>query len=92
VTEIPTSAVPTLPRGVKFRFDEARNRHVLLAPERAFGLDDAAVAVIELVDGRRTIDEIADILAARFDAPREVIASDIVEMLRDLAQKRVVDL
>lgn len=84
--------VPRLPRGVKLRFDEVRRRHVLLAPERAFGLDEPAVAVIELVDGTRTVDEIIDALAARFAEQREVIAGDVEAMLADLAEKRVLEL
>jgi len=84
--------VPRLPRGVKLRFDEVRGRHVLLAPERAFGLDEAAVAVIELVDGTRSIDQIIDALASRFAEQREVIAGDVEAMLADLAEKRVLEL
>jgi pyrroloquinoline quinone biosynthesis protein D len=86
------SSVPKLPRGVRLRYDELRGRHMLLAPERAFGLDEAAVAVLELVDGKRDVDAIVDTLAARFDERREVIAGDVEAMLRDLAEKRVVEL
>jgi pyrroloquinoline quinone biosynthesis protein D len=84
--------IPSLPRGVKLRFDEVRKKHVLLGPERAFGLDDAAVAVLQLVDGHRSIDDIVDALATRFDEKREVIASDVDAMLRDLAEKRIIEL
>ena len=87
-----SSPIPRLPRGVKLRFDEVRKKHVLLGPERAFGLDDAAVAVLELVDGRRSIDDIVDALAARFEEKREVISGDVEGMLRDLAEKRIVEL
>ena len=40
VTGLAATDVPRLPRGVRLRFDAVRNAHVLLAPERAFDLDD----------------------------------------------------
>ncbi len=83
--------VPRLPRGVRMRFDAVRNAHVLLAPERAFDLDETAATVLELVDGRRSIEQIVDELAARFDADRAVIETDILEMLTELVGKRIVE-
>ena len=63
---------------------------MVLAPERAFVPDDTALEVLKLVDGARSVGAIADALAARFDAPREVIEADVLEMLRDLAERGVV--
>jgi pyrroloquinoline quinone biosynthesis protein D len=84
------AAVPRFARGVRLREDKARGRWVVLAPERAFVPDDTALEVLMLVVGARSVREIADALAARFDAPREVIEADVVEMLRDLAERGVV--
>lgn len=84
------AAVPRFKRGVRLREDAARGRWVVLAPERAFVPDDVALEVLKLVDGARSVGAIADALAARFDAPREVIEADITEMLRDLAERGVV--
>jgi pyrroloquinoline quinone biosynthesis protein D len=92
VTILDPAAVPRLPRGVKLRFDAVRGRHVLLAPERAFGLDEAAVAVVELVDGHRSVDDIVDALATAFAEAREVIAADVAAMLADLVAKRVLEI
>jgi len=72
---------------VKFQFDKVRDAWVLLAPERLFQPDAIAVAVLELIDGRRTFCVITDALAARFEAPREVIAADVSVLLQDLAAK-----
>ena len=83
--------VPRLPRGVRLRFDGARNAHVLLAPERAFDLDAVAASVLELVDGTRTVGAIVDALAERFGEERGVIEGDVVAMLDDLAAKRVIE-
>ena len=84
------ATVPRFPRGVRLREDAARGRWVVLAPERAFVPDDVALEVLKLVDGARSVGAIAETLAARFDAPREVIEADITEMLRDLAERGVV--
>ncbi len=79
--------VPRFPPGVKFRFDAVRAAWVVLAPERLFLPDDQAVEILKLVDGARSLGAIADDLAARFAAPRDVIAADVAAMLGDLAEK-----
>jgi coenzyme PQQ biosynthesis protein PqqD len=83
--------VPRLPRGVRLRHDAVRNQHVLLAPERTFDLDANAVAVLELVDGQRSVRDIAGLLAEKFTADAAVIEADILVMLNDLATKRVLE-
>ncbi len=83
--------VPRLPRGVRLRHDQVRGAHVLLAPERAFDLDEIAVAVLKLVDGERSVSTIVDELAAAFDADRAMIEADVIAMLDDLSAKRVLD-
>ncbi|WP_264047218.1 pyrroloquinoline-quinone synthase PqqC [Methylobacterium flocculans] len=83
--------VPRLPRGVRLRHDAVRNQHVLLAPERTFDLDANAVMVLELVDGQRSVRDIAGMLAEKFTAEVSVIEADILVMLNDLATKRVLE-
>ena len=84
------AAVPRFPRGVRLREDAARGRWVVLAPERAFVPDDTAREVLKLVDGARSGGALAQAHAAPVDAPREVIEADVIEMLRDLAERGVV--
>jgi pyrroloquinoline quinone biosynthesis protein D len=86
------TAVPRFRRGVKFRFDEVRQGWVLLAPERLFMPDEIAVEILKLVDGVRSIDGIVDALAQRFDAPRAVIAGDVVTALEGLSARGGVQL
>lgn len=83
-------SVPHLPRHVRFRFDPARNCHVLLAPELVIMPDAIAVAILEACDGKATIGAIADALAARYQAPRDAVLADCIEMLNDLARKGMV--
>ena len=91
MSDLSGSSVPKLPRGVRLHFDSVRNAHVLLAPERAFNVDGNAVAVLQLVDGKRTLNEIAGDLAARYNADATVIERDISRMIDDLISKRVVE-
>ncbi len=86
------AAVPTFRRGVKFRFDAVRNAWVLLAPEKLFMPDETAVEILKLVDGTRSIDAIVDDLAARFDAPREMIAEDVAATFANLSTRGAVQL
>jgi pyrroloquinoline quinone biosynthesis protein D len=86
------ATVPAFPRGVKFRFDATRDTWVVLAPERLFLPDEQAVEVLKLIDGTRSLGAIVDELAARFNVAREVVATDVVAMLRDLADKGAVTL
>lgn len=84
------AAVPAFGIGVKFRFDEVRKAWVVLAPERLFLPDEQAVEILRLVDGRRSLDAMADELAARFQAPRALIYTDVATMLGELADKGVL--
>jgi pyrroloquinoline quinone biosynthesis protein D len=81
------TAVPRLRPGHKFRFDTVRDAWVLLGPERLFMPDEIAVAILQLVDGRRCVAEIVESLAARYTAPADAIRADVEAMLADLAAR-----
>ena len=78
---------PVLPRHAKLKFDETRKVWVILAPERVLAPDEIAVEVLKLCDGVRDVAAVVDELAAKYAAPREAIATDVVAMLQDLADK-----
>ena len=78
---------PVLPRHTKLRFDETRQVWVILAPERVLAPDEIAVEGLQLCDGVRNVAEMVDALAVKYAAPREAIASDVIAMLQDLADK-----
>ncbi|MDB5458010.1 MAG: pqqD [Caulobacter sp.] len=84
------AAIPRFRRGVKFRRDAVRDAWVLLAPEKLYLPDETAVEILKLVDGERCVGAIADDLAARFDAPRDLILTDVGATLDDLAAKGAV--
>jgi pyrroloquinoline quinone biosynthesis protein D len=76
-----------LPRHAKLKFDETRKVWVILAPERVLAPDEIAVEVLQLCDGQRRVADVIDRLVAKYVAPREAIATDVIAMLQDLADK-----
>ena len=86
------SAVLRFAPHVRFRFDQTRQAWVVLAPERLLLPDEQAVEILQLIDGARTVDNIIDELARRYEAPRDVIAGDVLKMLQDLVDKKVLRL
>jgi pyrroloquinoline quinone biosynthesis protein D len=78
---------PVLPRHARLKFDETRQRWVILAPERVLAPDEIAVEVLQLCDGVRNVEAIIDRLAAKYAAERNAISTDVVAMLQDLADK-----
>ena len=91
MSDVTEASVPRLPRGVRLHFDKVRNAHLLLAPERAFNVDERAVLVLKLVDGTRSVADIAAELAAHFNADASVVGQDVAAMLAGLIDKRVVE-
>ena len=78
---------PVLPRHARLKFDETRQRWVILAPERVLAPDEIAVEVLQLCDGARSVETVIDQLAAKYTAERAAIATDVIAMLQDLADK-----
>jgi pyrroloquinoline quinone biosynthesis protein D len=78
---------PVLPRHAKLKFDETRQRWVILAPERVLAPDEIAVEVLQLCDGVRSVADVIDQLAEKYVAERDAIATDVITMLQDLADK-----
>ncbi len=85
--EVSEASKPILPRHARLKFDETRQVWVILAPERVLAPDEIAVEVLHLCDGVRSVAEMVDQLAEKYAAPREAIATDVIAMLQDLADK-----
>ena len=80
--------IPKLPRHAKLRFDEARKKWIINAPERVFELDEIAAEVMQLIDGKSSIIDIVDILVKKFEgASKDVVKKDVLTMLQPLAEK-----
>jgi len=78
---------PKLPRHARLKFDETRQVWVILAPERVLAPDEIAVEVLQLCDGVRNVAALVDQLSIKYAAPRDAIATDVIGMLQDLADK-----
>ncbi|MEA2885601.1 MAG: pyrroloquinoline quinone biosynthesis protein [Bradyrhizobium sp.] len=78
---------PIMPRHAKLKFDEVRQRWVILAPERVLAPDETAVEILQLCDGVRSVEQMIDGLAAKYAAERAAIGADVIAMLQDLADK-----
>jgi pyrroloquinoline quinone biosynthesis protein D len=88
---ITADSVPWLAPGVRLKDDKARGQTVLLAPERVLVPDATAVEVLQRLDGRQSVAQLSQALAAEYDAPAQTIQADVLEMLADLAEKGFVE-
>lgn len=82
--------IPRFAPGVRLHHDQARERWVVMAPERMFIPDDVALEVLRLIDGARDEDVIVATLAEKFAAPTAVIAVDVRTMLDDLVNRGAI--
>ena len=90
-TIVSSEIILKLPRHAKLRFDKARDKWIILAPERVFELDEIAYEVISRCDGERTVTDVVNELCLKFDqVEREVIMNDVIGMLQNLADKGFV--
>jgi coenzyme PQQ biosynthesis protein PqqD len=81
------TSVPRLWKLARLDYDAVRGRPVLLYPEGAVLLNDSAKAILELVDGRRTVGEIAAILGERY---HQDVADDVADYLLNLANRELI--
>ena len=90
MAKIDETSVPSFPPGVRLKLDETRKAWLLLAPERVLLLDEVAVEVLRLVDGKTTVGMIGDDLSVKFSAAREEVVGDVIEMLEDLQERGLI--
>jgi pyrroloquinoline quinone biosynthesis protein D len=79
---------PRLVDGVRLQYDDVREEHVLLVPEGAVRLNETAAHVLELCDGRRSLEEIADTLSQRYSGAD--VAADVRELLGGMGERGLV--
>ena len=88
IIKLTKNDVPKLPRHAKLRYDEARNKWIINAPERVLELDEIASEIMQLVDGLLSINNIVKELLKKYkEAPEQEISIDVLSMLQSLADK-----
>ena len=75
------ATVPTLPRHVKLRHDEARERWIMQAPERVLVPDETALEIVRLCDGEVSIGDVVLVKGSRGGGVRPAMRV-IIDALR----------
>jgi coenzyme PQQ biosynthesis protein PqqD len=79
---------PRLATGVRLHRDKVREQDVLLFPEGALVLNETALEVLGLVDGERTLDDIATVLSERYEGAD--VKDDVSELLDGIGERGLV--
>jgi coenzyme PQQ biosynthesis protein PqqD len=80
-------SIPRLWRLARIEYDPARRRPVLLYPEGAVLLNETGRAILELVDGTRSVARIAAELSERYQTD---VTEDVTEYLSRLAERELI--
>ncbi|WP_053375428.1 pyrroloquinoline quinone biosynthesis peptide chaperone PqqD [Paenibacillus sp. FJAT-27812] len=70
---------PRLRPPARVKYDQTRQTDLLLIPERIIHLNGTAGAILQLVDGKRTVSQIVDELQAKYN--QASLLADVVEFL-----------
>ena len=83
------SARPRLARHVRLTFCRIRQRHTLQLPETVVVLNGSGADILELCDGRHTVDDIVAELGGRYQTVRD---EEVRQFLTRLVARRYVEL
>ncbi|CAN5883621.1 pyrroloquinoline quinone biosynthesis peptide chaperone PqqD [soil metagenome] len=84
--------VPRLARKARLKLDRHTNKTMILYPERGLELNDAAAAIAQKLDGRRSIGVIvAELVAEHAGAPAEAVERDVVAFVTLLHGKGLLE-
>lgn len=81
------ASVPALWRLARLDFDPVRQQRVLLFPEGVVLLNETGGAILDLCDGRRSVEEIAAVLGERYHCD---VTADVLEYLSALEARELV--
>jgi coenzyme PQQ biosynthesis protein PqqD len=88
---IGAASVVRLAPKARARFDRLRQQHMLLYPERGLVLSATAADVVALLDESRAVGAIVEQLVVKYgEANRAAIAEDVLDLLRNLADRGLV--
>jgi len=85
---LPDTTKPRLAAKVRLKWDEVRQKPLLLFPEGVLVLNPTAHEIISLCDGQRTVGEIVKTLGEKFHS--DTIDADVKELLAKLIGKNFI--
>ena len=89
---IAREARPRLAGKARLRYDRKADRYMLLYPEKGLALNATAADIVRLCTGEHSVAQMTDRLAAKYAQEAPAIERQIVELLRELAQRSLVEL
>lgn len=81
------NVIPAFRRGYRMQWEAAQDSHVVLYPEGMAKLNETAVAILELVDGKQDMAAIVATLDARFPDAGGV-GDDVKEFLQSAIEQK----
>ncbi|MEA5103460.1 pyrroloquinoline quinone biosynthesis peptide chaperone PqqD [Pantoea sp. S18] len=81
------NVIPAFRRGYRMQWEAAQDSHVVLYPEGMAKLNETAVAILELVDGKQDVVAIVATLDARFPDAGGV-GDDVKEFLQSAIEQK----
>ncbi|KJY28241.1 PqqD family protein [Streptomyces sp. A1547] len=88
--QVGPGSVASLPLNVKIR--NHRGTTVVGGYEHFFELTASAAHIWRQIDGRRTVRDIAALIAEEYEIDQESVVQDIVELFTELAQHDVLNI
>ncbi len=80
MNKLDSGSVVTINRKFRFQWEEAQDCFVLLYPEGMVELNPSAGEILQLCDGKKTVQDIVDELNGKFSHP-EGLEADVYEFL-----------
>lgn len=84
---VASNKVPVLNAMFRFQWEKAQNCFVLLFPEGMVKLNGGAGEIMQLVDGKKNLQEITDILHKKFPESGDLTA-DVNEFISTAIEKK----
>jgi pyrroloquinoline quinone biosynthesis protein D len=78
------------PSWARLRHCDVRNAWLLLVPERVLFPCPTTTDILQRLENPRALGTLADELANEYDAPADVILTDVIGLLGDLVEKGYV--
>jgi pyrroloquinoline quinone biosynthesis protein D len=74
--------------GIRLR--KEGDKAYLMIPEGLLELSSSALAILELIDGKRNVDELVYELEREFDAPAGEVRADVVQLCATLYERGIL--